>query len=558
MQEYKFKKLANIGTSAAEDDNIYLTDCFCDNGYLEILQNIEDRRYILVGRTGVGKTALMQKLKENYDHCIFIDANLSGFCYSERTTILDEMAKNGINLAPNLKYLWMHIFMVRVIQEIVPSNKKNTLIEWIKDKFAAPNATKAAALDYIEKHKSEFWMETSQITKKVSEDFTNEFEKSISTDMDVRGQIGIVSSSAQLSGSISSSKSVSSSSQYEIQKKGFESVGRDLAEKISTIPEVINCLMEEDRYKKILYILIDRLDESIVTDRFRFQSIRGLVDAAHEVNKCVPNLKIIVSIRSDMIGNIFEKIKIPGYQSEKIRDLFLPIYWTPEELIDLANKRIAKLIKKTYEPKANVTFLEVFPEEVNIGNAFKEKTEEYILSRTWRRPRDIIDFINQCLVEAEGETEITQEIIFSAEVAYSKTRMKSIQQEWEQTYPAIHYITDSLSKLSLSFKANDFTDEILLGITEKILADTSLPECEEKEVFEDYRMNVYTEETRNFCLKVMYDIGVIGIKFKSNETIQWSHIDYKSDYTVNDIRDDSPVNVHKALWPYYGFSNRIK
>jgi hypothetical protein len=55
---FKFKATDSIGAAGAEDDD-FLDDCFVDTGALDLLSNISDRRLILLGRTGAGKSALL-------------------------------------------------------------------------------------------------------------------------------------------------------------------------------------------------------------------------------------------------------------------------------------------------------------------------------------------------------------------------------------------------------------------------------------------------------------------------------------------------------------------
>src|SRR5438067_10972513 len=59
---FTFRKHASIGAAAAEEDARFLADCFVDNGDLEPLIDCSDRRRIILGRTGAGKSALLQKV----------------------------------------------------------------------------------------------------------------------------------------------------------------------------------------------------------------------------------------------------------------------------------------------------------------------------------------------------------------------------------------------------------------------------------------------------------------------------------------------------------------
>lgn len=63
MAQFRFRRHAVIGNPDAEADGSFLEDCFLDaSGRLQLLRDVADQRSILSGRTGAGKTALLQRL----------------------------------------------------------------------------------------------------------------------------------------------------------------------------------------------------------------------------------------------------------------------------------------------------------------------------------------------------------------------------------------------------------------------------------------------------------------------------------------------------------------
>lgn len=62
--EFKFRKHGNIGAHGAEEDTEFLEHCFVDNGHLDLLLESRNIKHIVVGRTGTGKTALLQEIEK--------------------------------------------------------------------------------------------------------------------------------------------------------------------------------------------------------------------------------------------------------------------------------------------------------------------------------------------------------------------------------------------------------------------------------------------------------------------------------------------------------------
>ena len=63
MARYTFKKNATIGAADGIDDKSFLAESFVDNGSIDTLCDFSKPEFIIVGRTGAGKTALIEKLQ---------------------------------------------------------------------------------------------------------------------------------------------------------------------------------------------------------------------------------------------------------------------------------------------------------------------------------------------------------------------------------------------------------------------------------------------------------------------------------------------------------------
>ncbi len=70
---FRFRRHDTIGNPSAESDEQFLSACFVDTGALAILRDCADQRGIVLGRTGVGKTALLTTLTAREDHVVAIN-----------------------------------------------------------------------------------------------------------------------------------------------------------------------------------------------------------------------------------------------------------------------------------------------------------------------------------------------------------------------------------------------------------------------------------------------------------------------------------------------------
>ena len=73
QSEFKFRKTDTIGAASTEDDTEFLETCFVETGDYEVLKDQKDIRQIVLGRTGSGKSALFERLKQEEDRVISIE-----------------------------------------------------------------------------------------------------------------------------------------------------------------------------------------------------------------------------------------------------------------------------------------------------------------------------------------------------------------------------------------------------------------------------------------------------------------------------------------------------
>jgi hypothetical protein len=112
---FVFRKHASIGAAAAEEDSQFLSNCFVDTGDLEPLLDCSDRRRIILGRTGAGKSALINRLVEE-SSAIVINPESLAFNYLTNSTILQFFLQAGVKLDLFFKLLWRHVFTIELLK----------------------------------------------------------------------------------------------------------------------------------------------------------------------------------------------------------------------------------------------------------------------------------------------------------------------------------------------------------------------------------------------------------------------------------------------------------
>jgi hypothetical protein len=534
-QSYRFRRHDSIGAADAESDLDYLSDCFVDTGDLSVLRNCSSPRRILIGRTGVGKSALLSRLRSVEEHVIQLAPEVLALNYLTNSTILRFFEDLGVQLDPFYTLLWRHIFTVELIRhkfKIINEEKKSEFLSWVSRIFQKDKG-KQKALGYLEEWGSHFWEETEYRIK----EFTTKLERELSAEVSA-SPLGVDASAG-------AAQKLSEEQKQEVVQRAQRVVS---GVQIKDLHEILR-LLEEDVFddpQERHYIVIDRLDENWVDDRIRYKLLRALLEGvrAFQQIKCV---KIIVVMRADLVDRVFSNTRDSGFQEEKYESLILRLKWSKSQLEELLDRRISKLIRRQYTAKAEVRVAEVLPDSRK-----KQAPLDYILERTFYRPREAILFVNECLSKAEGKVQITWQNIQTAEVEYSRRRLRSLADEWHTDFPRLPDYTKILVRRRSPFFYKAVTQEEMDKFL-VVLLDQGLrvddPICNAAQQYFDNKIT--GDGFLNLLFRTLYQIGVIGIKPDTVTATQWSHLNYPS-LTAAQIGPDVQIHVHPTFWTVLG------
>ena len=529
MSHFVFRKHDNVGAPAAEHDEEFLTDCFVDTGDVGILLDRKNPKRIIVGRTGSGKTALLHHLMQSCDHVVQLSPHDLSLNFIATNKVIAFFEEAGVNLSAFYVLLWKHLLVVELIKSKYQI-KDESSYEKFKRSIAAivrkKDRNKELALDYFENWGEKFWQTTEEriheLTRRVEESLT------AGTNIKLKG----------IALNLEGAKKLSQEEKTEVKEHGLDAVSK------VQIRELDNMLtiLEENIFNEVRephFVTIDMLDEDWADDRIKFKLIRSLIDVVNRF-KQLTNVKLILALRHDLLYKVHHLESSSGFQEEKYKALYLNIKWSKAELEKVVELRINKLIKNHYTKEA-VSFKNVFPDHVDTRDTF-----DYMLERTFFRPRDIIMFVNECLELCAGKPAITAGIIKDAEGNYSVERLQSLSYEWKTVLPDLSYTSRMLFGMKERFEVNQITEEVLQEKFEEIaynLSDSSADPVT-KVLYGLYSgKGGNFESARNYILREFFATGLIGIKTGPTDSINWTQVNNPR-LVAGQIRNSSVIHIH--------------
>jgi hypothetical protein len=189
------------------------------------------------------------------------------------------------------------------------------------------------------------------------------------------------------------------------------------------ILDSLTTLLKSVVSQRRVVIALDRLDDSWDGSEESQSLLTGLLMAAKEMNNRLGEpttnngLRVVVFLRSD----IYDSLRFDD--KDKHRQLEEWIVWTPELLQEMVNKRLP----------TGVSVSEIFEPGDMRGST---SPFDYIVKRTFLRPREVIQFLDECQRKAApGAFEITKDNIRVAEERYSKWKVDDLRQEFAKAFP---------------------------------------------------------------------------------------------------------------------------
>ena len=517
-----------MGGEQAEADAL-LEDAFYESDDFAVVSSRDDRRCFVVGRTGSGKSAVLQRLEElNPDRVIRISPEDLSLPYITNLQAIRYLDSLEINLDNFWVTLWKHVLLVEIIRHRYKVNSpaaKQNFLAHIRDRVKRDHA-KRAALDYLDEYEGRFWEEADQRVREITQKFTEKIDAEAAAEAKFGGVANV---------KVGGKEGFETSSEYtEERVDRFQRIVNDT--QLARLNKMISVLDDEvlDRPQHYTYVVIDDLDRDWVDERIANDLIRCLFMTVIDLKR-VRHLKVLVALRT----NIFQELQFGrrgGGQEEKFRALVLMMKWTKADLEELLDERIRVSASKVQLELEKISDL--------LPNANKSRGNpiDYMLDRTLLRPRDAISFVNECLSSGVGNERLAWTDITSAEQSYSAKRLLALRDEWKQTYPDIDQVFEKFRGSPSAMSKQDLQerlDSAMLLLSEPKFAGVRWMTDVTEEMWNS------GPETSWFDLyqpliKVLFTVGLIGC----------SRSDYRRAvfYPDDPLFVDQKSNIQHTRW----------
>ncbi|MCA1606109.1 MAG: hypothetical protein LC775_11705, partial [Acidobacteria bacterium] len=402
-----------------------LQQAFIESGHYTAIESRDDPHCFIVGRTGSGKSALLQRVEEQHpEHVIRINPEDLSLPYIADLGVVNYLASLDVHLDPFFIALWKHVMLIEIIKhryKVDSPTAKQNFISSLRDKISR-DRSKIAALDYLEEFEGKFWCETDERVK----DITTRFEEQIQKEAGGKLAAPVA---GELSGKIGSTGVAGEETTRQLVERFQRVVNETQLPRLNKMMSVLNDEIL-DSLQHYTYMVVDDLDRDWVDEKVLNSLIRCLFRTVVDLKR-VRNLKVLVALRT----NIFEQLNFgarTGGQEEKFRSLTLQVRWIRkdlERLLDTRTRAAAELHKVDGIGRIS----DILPP----ANKTRGNSLSFILQRTLMRPRDALAYVNECLSLAAGKSRATWADVTSAEPAYSRNRLLALRDEWKPSYPAV-------------------------------------------------------------------------------------------------------------------------
>lgn len=402
-------KFPTFGDVAAEDDSVL--DYFLSTNAVDKIDN--NQAFLVLGRKGTGKTAIVRFLTEGRKGSLSAPLNLRGYPWAVHALRID----HGASEIEAYVSSWRYLIAIQLAQLVLSHPHSSAslstplLRQFLTDNYGGVNPKLSDVLR----------PKTLRLGK-----FS--FQPAI-----MGNQLGIID--------------------MERSKKDHQ-FGLELNALTSSIMDAV-LIVSRDGNMGSLSILFDELDQGLShLDDARQKMLVGLILAAREIRRECAAESVVVNPIVFLRTDLWEELDFSD-KNKISQTLTLHLDWNSDNLQSLINNRL----RVKLDPSANLD--EIAAPELMRGSQTKWN---HVLARTFLRPRDVIQFLNitldACKSRKEEPSIIRNPDIVNSRSAYSAYLKAELDDEihphwehWEEALQACSAIS------TITFERSDFERE---------------------------------------------------------------------------------------------------
>jgi hypothetical protein len=335
MSKLKLKKGVRVGALAAEHDDL-LASAFIDLGHIADLTDGKHPQFLILGRTGSGKTALIENIKRTVEHVSALNPEELAMQYLHGSPVLKTISEWKVNLDVFYKYLWRHVCILELVRmrygsgEDIPG-RLSQIFDIGKLISPSKNRAKDISRQYLHDYGGDYWIKSDTHIKKIHETLTTK----LTEDDHIAASLGLGRFSTEASSADQRQTKFARHVEADVIEKTQRIVSDYLIADLNKVVQTLEDYGFNDS-KKRYCLLIDDLDTNWMPDDDLYLNlIKSLLLTVLELNRRLNGVKIIIALREDIYYRVFQRAELHEPQREKWDDVTVRLRWQREDLLAL-------------------------------------------------------------------------------------------------------------------------------------------------------------------------------------------------------------------------------
>lgn len=543
-QTNRFRSSFTFGGPIAESDPL-LISAFYDNGDYAAIEDFDDPRNFLIGRTGSGKSAILRFLEEEHPGKVarIVPEDLS-LPYVANLPAVRHLRDLGVHLEVFFRALWKHVILVEVIRHrynITTPEGKASVFDALRERLKR-DPSKREALEYLNEFGERFWCQADERVHEIAE----KFEQRLS--VGANAGVGAAGLAAGLKAGTESLESIEVRKQ--LQERYQLVVNETQPARLNRMVRILGDEILDSSHHET-YVIIDDLDRDWVDEGIANDLIRCLFHAVVDMQS-VRHLKVLVALRTNIFRQLLSEGRARGGQEEKLRALALDIRWTRGDLASLLDRRA--LAASAYYSLPERRLPDMLP-----SGPRDHKPADFILDRTLMRPRDAIVYLNYAVRASTGKTQIGWPAVNAVELEYSQNRLEALRDEWKDPYSGIEQIVEifqgAASRLDRAALSKLLDEAALLSLDETFPGKHWLSGLVLERLQGGDDGSWY--EIWGGLTRLLYVIGFIGAGNARQRRVTYQYEAAQWCDHADNLGEDMFVEVHPAYRPALGIAQTL-